>query len=390
MPVFAIGLPRMHKEPGERRDFLPDFVHRLAALDVEVVLEHGYGSGMGIKASEYLGAAHPEGAPEANGRVRFAPRQEVYGQPNVLVLRYPDDDDLALIPRGGCLITMAHYPTRPGRIEQLRALGLEVISLDGIKDDVGRRLVENLRAVGWNGVEAGFQALGRAIDVENPARGLLHVMLLGSGAVGGHAMQAAIRYGDVDLWQRLARSGVPGVVVTVVDYDVTRERTAMLDLLARTDVLVDATQRPDPSRIVIPNSWIGVMPEHAVLVDLSVDPYDCNAAHRSLKGIEGIPQGNLDQYIFEPDDPAFEALPDCVDTTHRRTSVSCYSWPGVHPRACMETYGPQIFPLVRAMVECGGVDCIDPHGSYFQRAVSRAMLSRWTGENGSAPVATQG
>lgn len=385
MPVFAIGLPRMHKEPGERRDFLPGFVRRLAALDVEVVLEHGYGSGMGIKAGEYLTAAREAGAPAA-GRVRFAPRPEVYGQTCVLVLRYPDEEDLALIPRGGCLITMAHYPTRPARIEELHALGLEVISLDGIKDDVGRRLVENLRAVGWNGVEAGFQALGRAIDVESPARGPIRVMLLGSGAVGGHAMQAAVRYGDMTLWHRLARSGVPGVVVTVVDYDVTRERATMLALLAETDLVVDATQRPNPSQIVVPNAWIGVLPAHAVLVDLSVDPYNCDPAHPSLKGIEGIPQGNLDQYIFAPEDPAFEALPDCVDSTHRRTSVSCYSWPGVHPRACMEIYGPQIFPLIKAMVACGGVDCINPQGSYFERAAARAMLSRWTGENGFAPV----
>jgi alanine dehydrogenase len=160
----------------------------------------------------------------------------------------------------------------------------------------------------------------------------------------------------------------------------------MIGLLAQTDMLIDATQRPNPSQVVIPNRWVGVMPEHAVLVDLSVDPYDCDSTHLSLKGIEGIPQGNLDQYIFTPDDPAFDVLPDCADTTHRRTSVSCYSWPGVHPRDCMQTYGPQIFPLMRAMVECGGVECIDPRGGYFERAVSRAMLSRWKGEKSGLPA----
>jgi hypothetical protein len=29
---FRIGLPRMHKEPGERRDFLPNFIARLHNL----------------------------------------------------------------------------------------------------------------------------------------------------------------------------------------------------------------------------------------------------------------------------------------------------------------------------------------------------------------------
>jgi alanine dehydrogenase len=51
--TLQIGLPRMHKEPGERRDFLPDFVGRLARRGAEIYLEHGYGSGMGISADEY-------------------------------------------------------------------------------------------------------------------------------------------------------------------------------------------------------------------------------------------------------------------------------------------------------------------------------------------------
>jgi alanine dehydrogenase len=112
------------------------------------------------------------------------------------------------------------------------------------------------------------------------------------------------------------------VIVTAIDYDITLHENVMEDLLSRTDILVDATQRPDPSRPIIPNEWVGHLPGHAVLVDLSVDPYDCEPDLISVKGIEGIPQGNLDRYIFPPDDPAFDKLPDCVTTTHRRYSVS--------------------------------------------------------------------
>jgi alanine dehydrogenase len=57
---------------------------------------------------------------------------------------------------------MLHYPTRPQRVELLRSLGLEAISLDSLSDDSGRRLVENLQAVAWNGIEAAFKTL-RAI-----------------------------------------------------------------------------------------------------------------------------------------------------------------------------------------------------------------------------------
>jgi alanine dehydrogenase len=175
----------------------------------------------------------------------------------------------------------------------------------------------------------------------------------------------------------MAKIGATGVQVTMLDYDVTNHPTIMQQILKYTDILVDATQRPDPSVLVIPNDWIGLMRPHAIILDLSVDPYDCNGEMKSVKGIEGIPQGNLDQYIFEPDDPAYQKVPDCVSTTQKRTAISCYSWPGIYPKECMDIYGKQLSPLMQIIAECGGVKNIDPNGSYFQRAVARGMLSRF-------------
>jgi alanine dehydrogenase len=298
------------------------------------------------------------------------------------VLRCPDDADLRRLQPGACLISMLHYPTRPQRTEMLRSLGIEGISLDSLKDDVGRRLVENLRAVAWNGVEAAVRVL-RTIypspGFESPRRGPIQVTLLGSGAVGVHVMQAAIRYGDEALWREMIARGSPGVQVVTVDYDTTGHKDIMLEILQRTDILVDATQRPNPSRPVIPNDWIACMPEHAVLLDLSVDPYDCASPPQAVKGIEGIPHGNLDQYTFSPNDPAYSAIPPCVPTTHRRWAVSCFSWPGIHPMDCMAAYGKQMRPIFRKFIEKGGSENIDPRGSFFERAISRAMLSRWQG-----------
>ena len=369
-PTF--GLPRMHKEPGERRDFLPGFVRRLAVLGAEVVLEDGYGSGMTFDAIDYA---------EHHPRIRFAPHDEVYQQAYVLVLRYPSDDELRLMHPGACLITMVHYPTRPERVKYLRMLGIEAISLDSLTDDTGRRLVENLRAVGWNGLEMGFKALRKTYpDFEAPHRPPIRVTVLGAGAVGIHAIQAAARYGNPDVWHQMAEAEMPGVLVTAVEYDTTRFDKVMRHLLSESDMLVDATQRPDPSQPVIPNSWIEDMPEHAVLVDLSVDPYKCDDDPPTVKGIEGMPQGSLDQYVFTPDDPAFDRIPECIETTHRRVSVSCYSWPGIHPRECMDLYGHQLFPILRRLIEAGGPGHIRPNGGHFQRAIARALLSLWAGQ----------
>jgi alanine dehydrogenase len=371
---IQIGLPQMYKEPGEKRDFLPTFVAWLDKQGARVVLEHGYGSEMGYTERDYL---------EAAPNIQFAPHKETYRQDYVLVLRYPTNDEIRLMHPGSCLLCMLHFPTRPQRIALLRSLGLEAVSLDALADDSGRRLIENLRAVGWNGVEAAFKTLQKIYPnpgFMSPARPPVQVTLLGAGAVGTHVVQAAIRYGNESLRKKLVEAGVPGVRVNVLDYDITPYEETMRGILNSTDILVDATQRPDPGIPVIPNDWIAWLPEHAVLLDLSVDPYNCSIEPYYVKGIEGIPQGNLDQYVFSPDDPAFEDVPACIPTSNRRHSVSCYSWPGIYPKSCMEVYGRQLRPIMHVLIEKGGIRSINPKGRYFERAIARAQLSRWQDE----------
>lgn len=371
MTGIRIGLPQMYKEPGEKRDFLPAFVSWLSHHGAQVFLEHGYGGEMGYKETDYLRLAPG---------IRFVPHKEAYRQDYVLVLRCPYENELRLMHPGACLISMLHYPTRPQRVALLRSLQLEGISLDSLKDDSGRRLVENLRAVAWNGINAAFQTL---MDIypepgfSSPKRPPIQVTLLGAGAVGAHVVQAAVRYGNDKLRKSLSEAGVPGVQVNVVDYDVTRLDGFMLDLLKRTDILVDATQRPDPSVPVIPNDWIQYLPGHAVLLDLSVDPYQCQTRPFYVKGIEGIPQGNLDQYVFAPDDAAYDSVPECIPNRHRRWAVSCYSWPGITPKKCMEVYGRQVRPIIHTIIDRGGIQNISPEGRFFERAIARAQLSRW-------------
>ncbi len=370
-PRLQIGLPRLHKEKGEVRDFLPYLVSVMAERGARVVMEVGYGSGMGFAEKDYL-----DSSPGAS----FASYEEAYRQDHVLVLRSPTDDELRLMRRGSCLISMLHFPTRPKRVALMRSLEFEAVSLDSLRDDTGRRVIENLHAVAWNGAQIAFRTLrdlypgGRFESSDRPP---IQVTLLGAGAVASWVVQAAVRYGDDALRERLISTGVPGVQVSVIDRDITTRPDLMREILSRTDLLIDATQRPDPSRPVIPNDWIAHLPQHAVILDLSVDPYDITIDPPFVKGVEGIPQGNLDQYIFKPDDPAYADLPSSVRTEHRRHVVSCYSWPGLYPQDCMKIYGRQLQPILRLLTECGGIAHISERGGFFQRAIATAQLSRW-------------
>ena len=374
----TVGFPQMHREASERRDFLPPLIGLLAANGAEVYLETGIGSGMGYSDTDYS---------IVSPHVHITDEEDCYRQDIVVVLRAPEGR-YQMLRRGAVLVSMLHFSTRPARVEMLRELGIDALSLDLITNEYGGRLVENLRSVAWNGVSAAFAALERTWpNLRNPHRSTVKVTILGAGRVGRHAVEFATKYGDDARNEAFARIGLPGVEVVTAGRNLTGDAGYLKGRLAVTDVLIDATARRNPSEPVVPNAWIAVLPEHAVICDLSVDPYLLDATPRIVRGIEGIPQGDLDQWEFAPDDPAWEALPPGIPTDERRTVVSCYSWPGVRAEPCMHVYGSQLAPLLEALVSAGGLDGIRPEGSYFERALARGSLRYWQQPAGSPALA---
>lgn len=366
----TVGLPRMHKEVAERRDFLPEMVGHLGRIGArEVVLEEGYGSGLGISIDAYL---------RATSRARVASHDECLDQDVVVVLRCPEQHELRGLRRGAVLVSMLHYGTRPERTALLADLGVRAVSLDAITDGSGRRLVENLEAVAWNGVRAAFKEIQRRHPhFDHPSRRPLHVTCLGSGGVGGWAVFAATRYGDPQLRDALVAINVPGVEVTVADFDLTWNEDYMLGRLERTDLLIDATRRADPSRAVVPNAWLSALPDDAVILDLACDPYDLSTTPPVVKGIEGVPHGSLDRYVFPADDEAWNHLDPRIDTTNRRLALSCYSWPGLDPIGSMRIYGEQLEPLLAIVIAKPAGQWGGAGGSQLEHALDRAEVSTW-------------
>ena len=371
---LTFGFPRMYNEPGERRAFLPPLIGLLADMGVDLFVETGSGTGMGYSDDDYL-ATSP--------RVHIVDEATAYRQDIVVVLRAPEGRYQLLRP-GSILVSMLHFTTRPERVELLRGLGIEAIALDMVTADNGQRLVQDLRDVARNGLAAAFDALERRWPpLLSPARPAVSVTIIGAGGVGKHAIEWAAKAGDDARNQRFMREGLPGVEVVVAEQNLAGNEAYFRHRLPLTDIVVDATARRDTSRPIFPNAWLGLLPDHAIVCDLAVDPYLLDDDPPVVRGIEGIPQGNLDQWEFGPDDPAWDRLPAVIPTVNRRTVVSCYSWPGVQPEPCMELYGQQVTPLLKTLVWYGGRAAIGPEVSFHGRALWRASLSHFAGDEGA-------
>lgn len=365
----TIGFPRMMKEPGEKRVFLPEFIEFLAKRGLKIFIEEGYGSRSGYTFADYR---------QGSRAVRSCTRQEAFQQDLVMVLRSPLLDEFKMLRRGGCLISMLHYPTRPKRVATLSNLGINAISLDSIANDNNLRLVENMKAVAWNGLEAAFDVLEkRWPGLRRPDGEPVRVLILGTGMVGKHAVDAATKLGNIERNNQHIQENGPGVITITVGRNLSGQEKVMEKLFRQSDILVDAAQRRDPSEPVVPNGWLAWLPEHAVVTDLAVDPYTLDTKPPVVRGVEGIPQGNLDKYVFQPHDADWDkTVPASINSKNRRPVVSCYSWPGIHPAACMRHYAQQLEPLMEVLL-AKGYDGLAQEGSYFERALYRATLRAW-------------
>lgn len=365
----SIGFPRMRQESGEKRVFLPEFIQFIARLGAKVYIEEGYGSRSGYTFADYK---------RANPNVFMCNREQAFQKDIALILRSPKRDEFQRIRRATILISMLHYPTRPLRVERLKQHGINSISLDSIAADNNLRMVENMKAVAWNGLEAAFDWLEKSWPgLARPDKKPINVLILGTGMVGKHAIEAGTKLGSIERNSDHIASNGPGAVALSIGRNIASNPSAMKILMQQADILVDSTQRRDSSKPVVPNDWIAWLPKHAVIVDLAVDPYTLTADPPIVRGVEGIPQGSLDQYVFPADDSKWDSLvPASIPSKHRRTAVSCYSWPGVHPEACMLHYAQQLEPFIEVLFE-RGYDGLSLDGSYFERALYRATLKAW-------------
>lgn len=105
-----------------------------------------------------------------------------------------------------------------------------------------------------------------------------------------------------------------------------------------------------------------------------VDDYDLNVAPIQVKGMEGIPNGTLAQFVFHTNDPAYERVPGQLKTYNRRTLVSCNAWPGVDPNRCLDRYETQLDPFIRLLARDLPEPSLDSNNPY-ERALAKGSYA---------------
>ena len=326
--TVTVGLPRMHRRQASGGTSCPTSSRCYGGQGRRgVAAEHGIGSGWG---------SAPRTTPR-RGLPRSSTRR-AYRRDVVVVLRAggPLRPPAA---RGGPRVH-APLPHLARRVRMLATADIDAVSLDLVTDDTGRRLVENLESVAWNGVGAGFDALERTWPpLWSPGRRPVRVTVMGAGRIGRHAVEAATKYGDEARNDAFGRGGSPAVEVVTVGRNLTRDGGYLRERLGTgtsSSTRPSGTTRPSRS---CPTRGSRRMPDHAVVCDLVVDPYLLDAEPRVVRGSRASPRGDLDRWELVARRPRLGCGAGVGPHAVRRTVVSCYSWPGVRPEACMRVYG---------------------------------------------------
>ncbi len=359
----SIGFPKMHKEDSEKRDFLPELFDSLKEYDVDIFLEEGYGQRLGYTAEDYI---------KKNNKIKFESLENVLSKEMIIVLRCPETEEINLMKEDSILISMLHYGTRETRNKVLEEKKINCFSMDSMTNDENERILVNYKGTSRAGSRIAFEELRKRTDnFDNIKNKVINVTIIGLGAVAANSAKAFEELGDKEF---LTDETEKGIMIHMLPRTITQNNESLKRIIGKTDILVDASKRPDPSKIIVSNDMIKNLPEHAIILDLTADPYNDKIDPMQVKGIEGIPTGTLDKFIIETDDALYETIPKSISSKNRRIVVSCNAWPGIDAKDCMRIYGRQLLPFLDVLLAKGLQNLNINSKNMYERSLVKSSL----------------
>jgi hypothetical protein len=277
-----------------------------------------------------------------------------------------------MLKEGQTLLAFLHYNTHEARNRLLYDRKINSISLDELVDPATKkRMVEDLRATSFNAIKSALIALKISWGDDkwfSPYREHIKAYVMGTGKVGANAINALSNFRYTGLRQELVEKGNCKIEVVALGFRETSDKKFINKyVLPDADILIDATYRSEGTNHlhIIDKEQLEILPQDAVICDISADKYDVSGKTHVVKGIQGIPTGKDQDYvrpIFDRNHSAFSDdayVPKEYQLTsrQRRTSVSSYSWPSFGSNADrlenVEIYARQIKPILQFLADSG-------------------------------------
>jgi alanine dehydrogenase len=275
--MTAVGVPTEVKVDEYRVALTPAGVRELVDEGHPVFVQSGAGLGSAIADGEYA----------AQGATIVPSADEVFGQAELIVkVKEPQPEEVKRLEARHTLFTYLHLAADPALTRALMESGATCVAYETVEDARGRLplLAPMSEVAGKIATQAGAFMLekplgGRGILLGGvPGVAAASVMIIGGGVVGMNAAFIAI-----------------GMEATVYVFDRSIDRLRELDVAfgGRADTCFASTlsieQRlPDADLVigavlvhgaraphVVTRAQLGLMKDHAVLVDVSIDQGGC-------------------------------------------------------------------------------------------------------------------
>jgi alanine dehydrogenase len=316
---------------GEGRVALvPAACRALTSVGHKVYMETGAGVGSGYSDRDYIDV----GVEIVDSKAKLFKAAEL-----IVKVKQPLAQDLEYLQRRHCVFSFLHLAAQPVLTRQLCDIGLTAIAFESIVDAGGARplLAPMSRIAGRLAVISGANHLyqnngGKGVllgGIDSTERG--KVVVMGAGAGGEHAVQAA---------QSL------GADITVFDLD--RQRLQQLEsryrhcrgMLSTEQSVAEAIRDADlvvsavmvagrRAPLVIRQSMIDRMTAGSVIVDIAIDQGG---------SVENIRATSYEQPVYRHNDVLFQAVPNM---------------PGAVPRTASQALAAAVLPYVVELLEKG-------------------------------------
>jgi alanine dehydrogenase len=285
---MRIGLPKEIKNHEYRVGLTPASVREFCAHGHEVFVQSGAGAAIGL-ADEHYAAA---------GAVLLKDAAEVFAQAQMIVkVKEPQPQECAMLREGQILYTYLHLAPDPEQTAALVKSGAVCVAYETITGPGGGLplLAPMSEVAGRMSIQAGATHLEKSKGGMGVLLGGVpgvepgHVLILGAGVVGTHAMQMAVGMG--------AR-------VTVLDKNVDRLRQidmvfgnrvktlystvqALEEKVLESDLVIGGVLVPGASAPkLVTRPMVRCMKKGAVLVDVAIDQGGCFETSRATTHAE--------------------------------------------------------------------------------------------------------